>query len=62
MIMEWKESEVQSMEKIRVGIAGYGTIGTRLADGGAMIRSLSGEELPVVRALRHGSQVPRKED
>ena len=29
--------------------------------GGALIRFLSGEELPVVRALRHGSQIPQKE-
>ena len=27
--------------------------------GGALIRFLSGEELPVVRALRHGSQLPQ---
>ena len=26
--------------------------------GGALIRFLSGEELPVVKALRHGSQLP----
>lgn len=30
--------------------------------GGALIRFLSGEELPVVRALRHGSQIPQKEE
>ena len=28
--------------------------------GGALIRFLSGEELPVVKALRHGSQHPEK--
>ena len=28
--------------------------------GGALIRFLSGEELPVVKALRHGSQLPEK--
>ncbi len=28
--------------------------------GGALIRFLTGEELPVVRALRHGSQIPEK--
>lgn len=28
--------------------------------GGALIRFLSGEELPVVQALRHGSQIPEK--
>ena len=28
--------------------------------GGALIRFLSGEELPVVRALRHGSAIPEK--
>lgn len=28
--------------------------------GGALIRFLTGEELPVVRALRHGSQIPLK--
>ncbi len=29
--------------------------------GGALIRFLSGEELPVVRALKHGSQLPEKQ-
>ena len=28
--------------------------------GGALIRFLSGEELPVVRALRHGATIPEK--
>lgn len=30
--------------------------------GGALIRFLSGEELPVVRALKHGSQIPLEKD
>ena len=29
--------------------------------GGALIRFLTGEELPVVKALRHGSQIPIKD-
>ena len=35
-------------------------IGYICTGGGALIRFLSGEELPVVRALRHGSAIPEK--
>ena len=35
-------------------------IGYICTGGGALIRFLSGEELPVVKALRHGSQLPLK--
>ena len=35
-------------------------IGYICTGGGALIRFLSGEELPVVKALRHGSTLPLK--
>jgi phosphoglycerate kinase len=35
-------------------------MGTVCTGGGALIRFLTGEELPVVRALRHGSALPQK--
>ena len=35
-------------------------IGYICTGGGALIRFLSGEELPVVKALRHGSAIPQQ--
>ena len=37
-----------------------GKMGYICTGGGALIRFLSGEELPVVKALRHGSEIPQE--